>query len=278
MNGRALRIGIKRGWAEHTQLLRNRRELVTTLVGTAGIFALLLLWIGDERVKGTGVSSGMFMTSGFLAFTVFSNALMTLPMALATDREEGTLLRLRTVPGGIPAYLVGRAVTLLCQIAVQSVLILATGVAVGGAPLPHDWPALLWVLLLGTVAVVPLGAAIGCLLPGPKTAGAVLGLPMMGLMVTSGVMLPVTYMPEAVQWIAQAFPLYWQGLGLRAAFLPDTMLAAEIGGSWRLPYVAAVLAAWAVIGMLLAPVLVRRVTRRESGSRLAERQLAAQSS
>ncbi|GAA3158043.1 ABC transporter permease [Planomonospora alba] len=278
MNAKALRIGIKRGWAEHAQLLRDRRELITNLVGTVGMFALLLLWIGDGKVEETGVSLGMFMTVGFLAFTVFSNALLTLPMALATDREEGTLLRLRTVPGGITAYLVGRAVTLLCQIAVQSVLIVATGVLVGGTPLPHDWPTLLWVLLLGTVAVVPLGAAIGCLLPNPKTAGTVLALPMMGLMVTSGVMFPVTVMPEVVQWIAQAFPLYWQGLGLRAAFLPDTMLAAEIGGSWRLPYAAAVLAAWAVAGMLLAPVLIRRVTRRESGSRLAERQLAAQTS
>jgi ABC-2 type transport system permease protein len=90
-------------------------------------------------------------------------------------------------------------------------------------------------------------------------------------------MLPVTYMPEAVQWISQAFPLYWQGLGLRAAFLPDSMLVAEIGGSWRLPLAGVVLTAWAVAGMLLAPGLIRRVTRRESGSRLAERQLAAQS-
>ncbi|WP_449061295.1 ABC transporter permease [Planomonospora algeriensis] len=277
MNGRALRIGIKRGWTEHAQLLRNRRELVTSLIGSVGVFALLLVWIGDKEVEETGVSAGMFMTAGFLALTVFNAALLTLPLALATDREEGTLLRLRTIPGGIPAYLVGRAVTLLCQITVQSALIVATGVVVGGAPLPHDWPTLVWVLLLGTVAVVPLGAALGCLLPGPKAAG-ILALPMMALMVTSGVMLPMTYMPEAVQWAAQAFPLYWQSLGLRAAFLPDAMLAAEIGGSWRLPYVAVALAAWAVAGMLLAPVLVRRVTRRESGSRLAERQLAAQSS
>nr|BFE81976.1 hypothetical protein GCM10020093_045770 [Planobispora longispora] len=132
-------------------------------------------------------------------------------------------------------------------------------------------------LLLGTVATVPLGAAIGSVLPSRNAVG-IATLPMIALMFTSGVFFPVTIMPEAVQWVAQAFPLYWQGLGLRAAFLPDAMLAAEIAGSWRLPYVAAVLAAWAVAGMLLAPPLIRRVTRRESGSRLAARQLAAQRS
>ncbi|MDP9866264.1 MULTISPECIES: ABC transporter permease [Streptosporangium] len=276
MNLKAVRIGLRRGWREHLHLVKDRKELVTTLIGTVGVFALLVLWIGDGEVGETGVSQGTFMTVGFLAFTIFSNGLMTLPMAIAADREEGTLLRLRTVPGGVPAYLAGRAVTFLCQIAVQSVLIVATGIAVGGVAPPHDWPTLAWVLLLGTVAVVPLGAVIGCMVPGPKSAARILGLPMMILMITSGVMVPATFMPEPVQWISQAFPLYWQGLGLRAAFMPDSMLAAEIGGSWRLPWVAAALAAWAVAGMLLAPGLIRRVTRRESGSRLTERQLAAQ--
>ncbi|GGS67577.1 transport permease protein [Planobispora rosea] len=277
MNAKALRIGIKRGWTEHTHLLKTRKELVGTLLGTVGVFAALTLWMGDSVIEGTGVSRLTFLMVGFLAYTVFGTALMTLPMALVADREEGTLLRLRTIPGGILAYLAGRATTALCQIAVQSALIVATGVLLGGAPLPHDWLTLAWVLLLGTVATVPLGAAIGSVLPS-KNAVGIATLPMIALMFTSGVFFPATIMPEALQWIAQTFPLYWQGLGLRAAFLPDTMLAAEIAGSWRLPYVAAVLAAWTAAGMLLAPPLIRRVTRRESGSRLAARQLAAQRS
>ncbi|MFC4061088.1 ABC transporter permease [Planomonospora corallina] len=277
MNGRTLRIGIRRGWTEHMHLLRTRKELVGNLIGTVGLFAVLSLWLKDSPIEGTGVSQLTFLMVGFIAYTVFGTALVTLPMALVTDREEGTLLRLRTIPGGIPAYLVGRAVTLLCQITVQVVLIVATGVVLGGAPLPDDWPTLLWVLVLGTVAAVPLGAAIGSVLPSRNAVGLA-SLPMLALMFTSGILFPVTFMPETLQWIAQAFPPYWQGLGLRAAFLPDTMLTAEIGGSWRLPYVAAALAAWAVAGMLLAPVLIRRTTRRESGSRLAERQFAAQNS
>ncbi|GAA2869997.1 ABC transporter permease [Streptosporangium fragile] len=276
MNVRTLRIGLRRGWTEHTHLVKDRRELITTLVGTVWVFAMLTMWIGDQKVTGTDVSSGTYMTVGFLAFTVFSNGLMTLPIAIATDREDGTLLRLRSTPGGVPAYLAGRVVTVLCQIVVQGALILATGGALGNVAMPRDWVTLAWVTLLGTLAVVPLGAALGCLLPGPKAGAGILALPMMILMVTSGVMLPITFMPEAVQWVSQAFPLYWQGLGLRAAFLPDTMLAAEIGGDWRLPWAGAALTAWTVAGMLLAPWLIHRVTRRESGSRLAGRRPAAQ--
>jgi ABC-2 type transport system permease protein len=269
------RTGVKRGWTENMQMIKDKKELVTQLVGTVGIFMVLLLWMGDEEVKGTDVSVGTFMTAGFLAFTVFSAGLVTLPMTISGDREDGTLLRLRVLPRGIPVYLIGRTVTLLCQITLQCALVLAAGMAFGGVSLPH-LPTAAWVLALGTLAVAPMGVALGCVLPGPKNAGAILGLPMMILMIVSGVMIPVAALPEVAQWVAQAFPLYWQGLGLRSAFLPDSVLVSEIGDSWRPAMTAAVLGGWAIAGMLLAPVLLARATRRESGSRLAERRLASQ--
>ncbi|MFO7251723.1 MAG: ABC transporter permease [Actinomycetes bacterium] len=275
MNLKAVRIGIRRGWIEHAHLLKDPKEVIGTLFGTVVIFAALIVWVGDTEIEGTGVTATAYLTAGLLAFVVFGAGLITLPTALATDREDGTLLRLRGIPGGIPAYLVGRATTLLCQIAVQSVLIMATALIVGGAGAPRDWLTLTWVLVLGTVAVVPLGAAIGCLMPGPKAAAGILVFPTMALMATSGVLVPMAFLPEIVQTISQAFPLYWQGLGLRAAILPEAAAAAEVAGSWRLPQVAAVLAAWGLAGMLIAPSLIRRVTRRESGSRLVERRLAA---
>ncbi|GLW08013.1 transport permease protein [Microtetraspora sp. NBRC 13810] len=272
-------IGVRRGWAEFVHLVKDRKEQAGQLLGTVGVFVLLLLWIGDEPVKGTDVSSGTLMTAGFLAFTITSGGLLSLAMMIAADREDGTMLRLRATAGGIPVYLIGRGVTVLCQIVLQCGLMLGIGLALGSVTFPSspaDWLTLAWVVPLGTLAVVSLGAAIGSVLPSPKTAAVIMGLPMMGAMLISGVMLPMSYMPEPVQWIAQALPLYWQGLGLRSVFLPDSMLAAEIGGAWRLPETAAVLGAWAVAGLLLAAWLLRRATRRESGSRLAERRLAAQ--
>ncbi|MEV3922290.1 ABC transporter permease [Actinomadura coerulea] len=275
MNARALTIGIRRGWAEHVHYLRSRRELLSGLVGTVGIYVLLVRWQGDTVVEGTGQSQAVLMTAGFVAFSLFSAGLMNLPVGIAADREEGALLRLRTVPGGTRAYLVARAVSVLLQIAGHVLLMLAAGAVFAGLALPPaagDWLTLAWVLALGTLAVVPIGAAIGTLLPGPRNAASILSLPLMALTLVSGVMFPVGRLPEGVQWVAQMFPLYWQGLGLRSVFLPDSMAVAEIGGSWRLAETAAVLGAWAVAGLLLAPVLLLRAARRESGARLAERQ------
>lgn len=48
-------------------------------------------------------------------------------------------------------------------------------------------------------------------------------------------------------------------------------MVAEIGGSWRVVPTLAVLGAWAVVGLALAPGLLRRMARRESGGDLQER-------
>jgi ABC-2 type transport system permease protein len=81
--------------------------------------------------------------------------------------------------------------------------------------------------------------------------------------------------PEWLQQIAQVFPVYWLGLGMRAALLPGEYVSVEIGDSWRYAETFAVLGAWAVIGLALAPAVLRRMARKESGSVIAERRKTA---
>jgi ABC-2 type transport system permease protein len=87
----------------------------------------------------------------------------------------------------------------------------------------------------------------------------------------AGIFYPITMWPQWLQWIAQAFPMYWLGLGMRSALLPSSAVAVEIGHSWRHLETVAVLGAWAVVGLVLAPIVLRRMARRESGSSVAER-------
>lgn len=67
------------------------------------------------------------------------------------------------------------------------------------------------------------------------------------------------------------FPFYWLGLGMRSALLPAGQAAVEIGHSWRHLATFGVLGAWTVVGLVLAPVVLRRMARRESGSGVAAR-------
>ena len=145
---------------------------------------------------------------------------------------------------------------------------LFTGLATGS---PAGWLTLAWVLVLGLLATLPLGAVLGSLFPSQRSAGPVWILLLGGLAAISGIFYPITHLPTVLQWTGQAFPMYWLGLGMRSALLPNAMATVEIGHSWRHVATFGVLSAWAVAGLVLAPVVLRRMARRESGSNVAAR-------
>ncbi|MEU5242147.1 ABC transporter permease [Streptomyces lydicus] len=266
------RAGFQRGVIEIRHLLRNPKEMTGNLLNI--VVALTLASYLSGHVPGTHVPMAHLSLSGFAAYLLFQIGLVSLPQILVTEREEGALLRLRATPGGIPAYLVAKSVLVVALALATLVLLLGTAALLVDGPLPHSaggWLTLLWVSALGLLAVVPVGAAIGAVLPNPREALALIMLPTMALLITSGAMFPLSSLPGVVQKIASVFPLKWMAQGLRSALLPDAARAAEPAGSWELPTVALVLTAWAVLGFLLAVPLLRRAARRESGSRLAQR-------
>lgn len=76
-----------------------------------------------------------------------------------------------------------------------------------------------------------------------------------------------TLQSAILQTIGQFLPLYWLGLGMRSALLPDEIAQIEIDGSWRTIETGLALGAWAVVATLLALYAARRMTHRTSGSR-----------
>ncbi|OMI91478.1 multidrug ABC transporter permease [Streptomyces sp. M1013] len=273
------RAGLQRGGIELRQLLRNPKELTGHLTNVLVALAVAA-FVGDD-VPGTQTPMAHLVLAGFAAYLLFQIGLVNLPQILVTEREEGALLRLRATPGGIRAYLVAKCVLVVVTALGTLALLLLTAAVFVDGPLPHGpggWLTLLWVTTLGLLAVVPLGAAIGAVLPNPREALALIMLPVMGLLVTSGTVFPITSLPVPVQQVASVFPLKWMAQGLRSALLPDAARTAEAAGSWELPTVALVLTAWTVLGFLLAVPLLRRAARRESGSRLSARRRRAEQS
>jgi len=208
-----------------------------------------------------------------VAFT----GLVTLAMTLTVEREDGTLLRAKAVPNGMLGYLVGKIVVMsgmtVVSLCLQLVpgLFLLDGLAAGTA---GSWLTLAWVILLGLVATMPIGAIVGSLTDNPRSMGIVV-LPLFGLIATSGIFYPIDNLPGWLQAVAQVFPVYWLGLGMRSALLPGGMAAVELGHSWRHLETLGVLGAWATVGLVLAPVVLRRMARRESGSTVERRRQQA---
>ena len=239
------------------------------------ISVVLLVAVDAKHVDlpGTRFPIGGTFLVGMLVMNVGLNGMAGLAARLTADREDGTLLRAKATPNGMLGYLIGRitVVSGTVLLTVVSLLIVGlapfSGLALGRAP---TWLTLAWVLALGLLATLPIGAVLGSLLPSVRSAAVVM-LGTLGLTMISGVFFPVTRLPTWLQWTGQAFPLYWLGLGVRSALLPANLAAVEIGHSWRHLATAGVLAAWAIAGLVLAPVLLRRVARREAGSRVAAR-------
>jgi ABC-2 type transport system permease protein len=194
-------------------------------------------------------------------------------MALALEREDGTLLRAKAIPNGMLGYLVGKLVLVAgMTIASMVIILLPSSFMLDGLALGHvgSWLTLAWVMVLGLIATLPLGAIFGSLFSNPRNAGVIM-LPVMGMVAISGIFYPIASFPHWLQSVAQVFPIYWLGLGMRSALLPDQLAAVEIGQSWRHLEMVGVLGAWAVAGLIVAPIVLRRMARRESGSSVAER-------
>jgi ABC-2 type transport system permease protein len=266
------RAGLFRGRIELRQTFTNAESLWGYLFPTAILLVVMVFTRGAE-VPGTTFSLGSQMLPSALGMSVAFGGLMNAASMLTIEREDGTLLRAKATPNGMLGYLVGKIVLLTGMGVVSLALLLVPGaLLLDGLSLdtPSSWITMASVVLLGMVATMPLGAIFGSLISNPREMGLIF-LPIMGLVATSGIFYPITSMAGWLQGIAQVFPIYWLGLGMRSALLPADLAAVEIGQSWRHLETAAVLGAWAVVGLVLAPIVLRRMARRESGSSVAAR-------
>jgi ABC-2 type transport system permease protein len=269
----AARLGLARGWTEFRHSVTNPSDVGGYLLLVV-VSVVVLLFQRDARVDGAAIPLAMLTLPGILGLWVAVGGYQGAAGTLAVEREDGTLLRAKAVPQGMVGYLVGRVVSL----SLTTLFTLVSSFVAGLLLLPElasagrsGWPTLIWVVALGLLATLPWGAIVGSLVTSPNSAFGLTLLPCMALTAISGIFYPIAALPGWLQGVAQAFPIYWLGLGIRSALLPDAAAAVELSGSWRHLETAGVLGAWALVGLLLAPAVLRRMARRESGSSMQAR-------
>lgn len=268
----AYRTGWKRALIETRVTLTSPGDLMGLTMPLV-ISVIVLYFMRGVDIEGAPVSLGAMNMPSLIGMNVVFGGIVTMLSVLVMDRVNGTLLRAKSVPGGMTGYLVGHLGSTAMFLSLTSLLLLVLGLPLFDGlefGTPDRWLLFLAVLVIGIVAVLPLGAVLGALINNPKNMGLVM-FPVMGTVAVSGIFYKITALPEWLQWVGQALPMYWMGLGMRRALLPDEMAAVEIGGEWRTLTMFAVLALWAVASMALAPRLLRRMSRRESGSAVATR-------
>jgi len=275
----AIRVGLARGWTECKLSLRSPQDQGFYLfVGVATLVALYLQ--RDTPVEGTSLLFPSVAMPSVLGGLIAFGVVIGPAYALAMEREDGTLLRAKAVPNGITGYVWGQLllhsfglIPMLLVILVPSFVLFDDLMHRGLA----GWLTVVWVIALGLLATMPIGMIIGASVPNTQKVASWGMLPVIVLAAISGILFPMQQLWGWVQTIAQVFPMYWLGLGMRSAFLPDAAAAVEITGSWRTLETVLVLTAWAIAGALIAPIVLRRMSRRQSGAAVQQaREVAGQ--
>ena len=117
----------------------------------------------NRVVDGSWVTLGTMMLPSVLATSV-AFGMMIVIQALTSDREDGTLLRAKATPSGIPSYLAGKPVTTSLTVMVYLLMVaIPSSFLLEGldASCPPAWLTAAWVVGLGMIATQLLGAVLG---------------------------------------------------------------------------------------------------------------------
>lgn len=268
----AIRTGWRRGVIELRQSFTNPGELVSHFLWPV-LLLIALYFLRDKSFGSTGFGLGALALPSMLGMNA-AMGMISMSQQLTADREDGTLLRAKATPNGMLGYLVSKVVSVAGGLIVDLAILLIPGLLIIGELSVKRPLTLLWVLVLGLLATLPIGAVLGSVFTNARSQGLI-QLPMLALIGISGIFYPVTALPAWLEFVAQLTPIYWLGLGMRSALLPGDAVMVEVGSSWRHLETVGVLGVWAVVGLLVAPVVLRRMARRESGSSVAGRRAKA---
>ena len=243
-----------RAKVELLTFMREREAVVFTF-----LFPILLLVIfgsvfGGQELEG-GVSFAQYFVAGMIAAGLFGSSFQNLGIAIPIERDSGALKRLAGTPMPRSAYFAGKVAVVAVVALVQNVLLLTIGVLFYDLDLPSTadlWLTYAWVCLLGLTACTLLGIAVTAIVKNGRTAPAIVSPISIVLQFISGVFFVFSELPSWMQTIAALFPLKWMTQGMRSVFLPEGYAAVEPAGSWEHGRIVLVLAAWCVIGLLVA--------------------------
>jgi ABC-2 type transport system permease protein len=219
------------------------------LVVTLGIPPVLLVFLANvDLVQALPAGSTRLdqLVPGILCLALISTGLVSLGIATAFERGNGTLKRLASSPLPRWALVAAKTGAVAATVALQVVVLGTVGVLLGWAPPSGPIAGLLaagpW-LLLGTVC----SAAAGLLLAGllrPEATLAVANALYLLILLLGGVIVPLTQLPDPVGALTGALP---------PALMTDLVRGSLTAGGSVAPLEAAALAAWTMA--LLAATL-----------------------
>ena len=183
--------GVRRGGIELRQTFTNFQDLWNYIFLPA-IFLIVMYFLRGKTVPARASPSVATTIPSVFGMQIVFAGLIMVATILFMEREDGTLLRGQgdaQRDDGLPRRQDRpdlRDVAGLGGDRPDPRRALFGGLRLGS---PGAWFTLIWVLLLGLVATMPIGAVLGSLFSSPSSLGFVF-VPMMGLIAISGIFYP----------------------------------------------------------------------------------------
>jgi ABC-2 type transport system permease protein len=190
-----------------------------------------------------------YLLASYSAFGIIGPGLFGFGVSLAIERDGGLLTLKRALPMPPGAYLLGKMAMAMIAATIVTVLLVLIGVFLAHVSLSVMQIARL--MLTGAFGVLPfcaLGMLVGTLIKGQGAPG-LLNLVYLPMAFLSGLWLPLSMLPQALQKIAPIWPSYHLN--------QLTLAAVGLNNGALLPHVLA-LAGYTVVFLLLAVRQLRR--------------------
>jgi ABC transporter DrrB family efflux protein len=226
------------------------------------MFVLLFAYVFGGAIAVEGGGYREYLIGGILIQSL-AFAMMGPATAIATDLTEGVIDRFRSLPSTRGAYLLGHYLAELAGSVLSIVVLLGAGLLVGWRTHTDIWHVAEAILLLVVFAsaIIWFGTWLGIVVRSPDAVMGVGFTLVFPLTFLSNAFVPVSTLPELLQWVASWNPVSVLVAAVRTLFgNPLSPIAKDI---WPMRHPVA--AAWIYCVVLLAiavPLALRRYTAR----------------
>ena len=262
----ALPVGLARTTVELTMFFRDRDALIFIFFFPVLLLGIFSTAFGNGTIGGQGgeVSVAQYYAPAMIASGIFLSSFQTLAVAIALERDDGTLKRLRGTPMPPIAYFLGKIGLVVVTSVLQVGILLGLSSLLLDVDLPSTasaWLTFGWIFLLGSASGTVLGIAFSVVPRSARSAAAIVTPVVLILQFVSGVYFVFYDLPPWMQQTGALFPVKWLAQGMRSVFLPEQMAALEAAGTWEHGTTALALVAWLIIGLIACRMVFRWAPR-----------------
>ncbi|MDP4549601.1 ABC transporter permease [Alkalihalobacillus macyae] len=212
------------------------------------LFPVLMIWLfgsmfGDSDLNGLSFAE-MFVPS-WIGVNIVTTSFFTLGTVLTGYRETGVLRRYQSTP--VQSWMILAAHTFQGAVifAISALLLMIFGMLMYDLTLPAYIGSTLIALVVSMLAFFPFALFLTSLAKNTQSAAAISSLCLNVMLFLSGAAFPLQFMPDIIQTVATALPLYYVVELLRGTWntAPITEYGLEVGVLLGIAVLSTVLAA-----------------------------------